>query len=183
LENHERDKSHYSSKGEIMMKKAAMILFLLFPIIISCANVGRVSTVIDPKRVEKEDLKSLPHVTTPVYKFKVSTVKALSDKRKKIVDEVDEQFAEFSRCMNVTDNGARARQYLISVVNGTFQCKYHVGRCNGEHDSKNKLIIVTYKAFNREGILPLLKHEWAHAYGFLESDDSNLDEVIHCTKY
>ncbi len=164
--------------------KTAMLLFLLvFPIMTSCANIGKVSTVIDPKKVKKEDLRNLPQETTSVYKLKVTTVKSLSDKRGKIADEVDEQFTEFSRCMSIRDNGAKARTHLISVLNGTFECKYHGGRCNGEYDSRNALIIVTYKAFNREGILPLLKHEWAHAYGFLEPDDSNLDKFKRCTKY
>jgi hypothetical protein len=139
--------------------------------------------VIDPKDVEKEDLKKLTSVNTPLHKLRVTTVKSLSDKNGKIVKEVDSQFIEFSRCMNIKDEGAKARTNLISVVNGTFECKYHGGRCNGEYDSRNELIIVTYKAFNREGTLPLLKHEWAHAYGFLESDDSNLDELKRCTKY
>jgi hypothetical protein len=165
------------------MKKSRLAIFILLPIIISCANVGRVSTVIDPKEVQKEDLKSLPSETTPVYKLKITVVKGLSDKRGKIMAEVDEQFKEFSRCMGIKDRGEKARRYLISVVNGTFECKYHGGRCNGEYDSRNELVIVNYKAFNREGILPLLKHEWAHAYGFLESDDSNLNEVKKCTKY
>lgn len=161
----------------------AVVVLLLFPIITSCANVGRVSSVIDPKDVEKEDLKKLTSVNTPLHKLRVTTVKSLSDKRGKITKEVDSQFTEFSRCMNIKDKGAKARTNLISVVNGTFECKYHGGRCNGEYDSRNELIIVTYKAFNREGTLPLLKHEWAHAYGFLEPDDSNLNELKRCTKY
>lgn len=166
-----------------MMRKVILVFLLFLPIITSCANVGRVSTVIDPKRVEKEDLKSIPHLTTPTYKFKVSSVKSLSEKTGKIISEVDEQFTEFSRCMDIRDKGAKARSNIISVVNSTFECKYHGGRCNGEYDSRNELIIVTYRAFNREGTLPLLKHEWAHAYGFLKSDDSNLDKFKRCTKY
>lgn len=165
------------------MIKTVMMLLIFLPIITSCANVGRVSSVIDPKDVEKEDLKKLTSVNTPLHKLRVTTVKSLSDKSGKIAKEVDSQFTEFSRCMNIKDKGAKARTNLISVVNGTFECKYHGGRCNGEYDSRNELIIVTYKAFNREGTLSLLKHEWAHAYGFLESDDSNLDELKRCTKY
>ncbi|MBI2486014.1 MAG: hypothetical protein HYW01_03470 [Deltaproteobacteria bacterium] len=166
-----------------MMRKVVLVFLLFLPMITSCANVGRVSSVIDPKDVEKEDLKSLPQVTTPLYKFKVTTVKSLSDKSGKIIREVDSQFTEFSRCMNIRDKGSKARTNLISVVNGTFECKYHGGRCNGEYDSRNELIIVTYRAFNRERTLPLLKHEWAHAYRFLKPDDSNLDELKRCTKY
>lgn len=165
------------------MKKLGLALSFLLPVIVSCANIGRVSTVIDPKEVQKEDLKGRPSAATPVYGFKVTTVKSLSDKRGRILAEVDEQFKDFSGCMGVEDNGAKARPYLISVVNGTFECKYHGGRCNGEYDSKNKLIIVNYRAFNRKGVLPLLRHEWAHAYGFLKPDDSNLNEVKKCTNY
>ena len=165
------------------MIKTVMMLLIFLPIITSCANVGRVSSVIDPKDVEKEDLKKLASVNTPLHEFRVTIVKSLSDKSGKIVKGVDSQFIEFSRCMNIKDKGAKARTNLISVVNGTFECKYHGGRCNGEYDSRNELIIVTYKAFNREGTLPLLKHEWAHAYGFLKPDDSNLNELERCTKY
>jgi hypothetical protein len=139
--------------------------------------------VISPYKLNKENLKSLPEVTTPVYTFRVSVVSSLSSKKSRIIKGIDNKFSEFSRCMNITDDGAISRQYLISVVDGTFECKYHGRRCNGEYDSQNKLIIVTYKAFNREGMLPLLKHEWAHAYGFLKPDDSNLEEVRKCTKY
>jgi len=165
------------------MKKVALVFFLIFSMIISCSDAERISRVINPQDVDKEDLKSLPHRTTRVNKFEVSIVKGLSHKRKKIIGEVDSQFSEFSRCMNIKDNGTRVRPYLISVVEGTFECRYNGGRCNGEYDSGNNLIIVSYEAFGREGILPLLKHEWAHAYRFLEAGDSNLDEVIQCTKY
>jgi hypothetical protein len=98
-------------------------------------------------------------------------------------NDVDSKFSEFSRCLKIKDNGAKVKPYLITVLDGTFNCKYHGGRCNGEYAPDNSLIIITYKAFNREGILPLLKREWAHAYGFLKSDDSNLDEIRRCTNY
>ncbi len=162
------------------MKKT---LILLIPALISCANVRSVSTVISPQRVDKGGLKKLEESITPAYGFRISISPHLSDKKEKIISNVDTQFMEFSRCMGITDNGMRARAYLISVVDGTFECKYHGGRCNGEYDMDNNLIIVTYRAFNREGILPLLKHEWSHAYGFLKGDDSNLDEIRQCTRY
>ena len=160
-------------------------LFLLFslPVFTSCANVLGVSTVISPSNIDKEGLKNLPEIITPGYALRVGVIPSLSDKKAKIVKGVDNRFSEFSRCMDITDNGELARLYLISVVDGTFKCKYHLGRCNGESDRDNHSIIVTYKAFNREGILPLLKHEWAHLYGFLKKDDSNLENVRRCTEY
>ncbi|HXG31226.1 MAG TPA: hypothetical protein VNK81_06235 [Thermodesulfobacteriota bacterium] len=165
------------------MRKIRLLPLFLLPCAFSCTNMSRVSTVVDPKRVDREDLRALPRATTPVYGFRVTTVKSLSDRKDRIVNEVDERFREFSVCMNIRDDGAAVRPYLISVVDGTFECEYHGGRCNGEYDPKRGIIIVTYRAFNRRGTLPLLKHEWAHAYGFLESDDSNLDELIRCTGY
>src|ERR1700757_246752 len=157
------------------MKK--ILLLLIISALSSCANVRGLSTVISPQEVDKEGLKNLKEVITPIYALRVSINSPLSDKKEKILNDVDSQFREFSRCMNIKDNGAKVRPYLISVVDGTFNCKYHGGRCNGEYDNPNNLIIVTYKAFNRDGILPLLRHEWAHAYGFLRNDDSNLDEI------
>gem|GEM_PF-1477667 len=163
------------------MKK--ILILLIIPALISCANVRGASTVISPRKIDREGLKSLKESITPAYGFRVSVVPPLSDEKGKIITNVDTQFREFSKCMGITDNGARVRPYLISVVGGTFECKYHGGRCNGEYDADNNLIIVTYRSFNREGILPLLKHEWSHAYGFLKSDDSNLDEIRRCTRY
>jgi hypothetical protein len=160
-----------------------ILILLIIPALSSCANVRGVSTVISPRKVDKEGLKNLQGVITPIYALRVSISSPLLDKKEKIINDVDNQFREFSRCMNITDNGAKARPYLISVVDGTFNCKYHGGRCNGEYDTSNNLVIVTYKAFNRDGILPLLKHEWAHAYGFLKNDHSNLDEIRQCTRY
>ena len=160
-----------------------MSILLIIPALLSCANVRGASTVFSPRKVDKGDLKSLEESITPAYSFRVSISPQLSDKKEKIIRNVDAQFREFSGCMGITDNGAGVRPYLILIVDGTFECEYHGGRCNGEYDTDNNLVIVTYRAFNREGILPLLKHEWSHAYGFLKSDDSNLDNIRPCTRY
>lgn len=170
-----------NDKARPLIKK--MLILIIFPGLISCANVRYVSTVISPRKVDEWDLQSLKESTTPEYGFRVSVNPQLSDKKDKIINNVDAQFREFSRCMRITDTGARAKPYLISVVDGTFECKYHGGRCNGEYDADNNLVTVTYRAFNRKGVLPLLKHEWSHVYGFLKSDDSNLDEIRGCTRY
>jgi hypothetical protein len=160
-----------------------MLILLIIPALISCANVQGASTVFSPRKIDKKDLKSLEESITPGYNFRLSISHQLSDKKDKIIRNVDAQFKEFSRCMGIADNGVKVRPYLILVVDGTFECEYHGGRCNGEYDTNNHLVIVTYRAFNREGILPLLKHEWSHAYGFLKSDDSNLDNIRRCTRY
>ncbi|MGQ0793131.1 MAG: hypothetical protein ACT4NX_03480 [Deltaproteobacteria bacterium] len=164
------------------MKITALLIAALI-LLASCANAQRVSSVIDPKRVNKEKIQSAAVEITPVGRFNVAIPKGLSGRKVAILGEIDRQFLEFSRCRSIADGGETARGFLISVVDGTFECKYHGGRCNGEYDPTASLIIVTYKAFNREGTLPLLKHEWAHAYGFLNPDDSNLDELRPCTKY
>lgn len=163
------------------MKK--MLILLIIPALISCANLRGASTIISPRKVDKGSLKSLEESITPACGFRVSVSPPLLDKKEKIKSNVDTQFREFSECMGITDNGTRVRPYLISVVDGTFECKYHGGRCNGEYDADNNLLIVTYRAYNRKGILPLLKHEWSHVYGFLKSDDSNLNEIRRCTRY
>ena len=166
------------------MKIRLLVLLMFFmPFIYSCANTGKITQVINPKSVNKDKLEQLPHVYTPKHKFKVSTVSKFKSKLKKIVEDVDKKFDSFSKCENIKDKGLKAKKYKIAVVDGTFECEFHKGRCNGEIDSDSKLIIVSYESFNREGILPLLKHEWAHAYKILKSDHSNLDEVKKCTKY
>lgn len=159
----------------------AIVLILLATA--SCANVGRFGQVMNPEELSKDELKKLPYETTPEYGLKVGIGGTVPGERDEILKNVDEQFAEFSGCFNIRDRGEGAREYKIAVVNGTFECEYHHGRCNGECDSDYRLIIVSYKAFNRRGVLPVLKHEWAHAYGILRNDHKNLKEVRECTKY
>lgn len=168
-----------------MIRKFIFLLLTLSVLLSasSCANVGRFNRVIDPQKVNKKDLESLPVVKTPVYEFRLTAEHGLNGKLDSLTANVDEQFAEFSECYEISDNGDRAREFLIAVVEGTFECKFHNGRCNGEYDPDNKLIVVTYKAFNRKGTMPLLKHEWAHAYKILDSDHENLEEVQKCTVY
>ena len=158
------------------------LLLLLFTVT-ACANMGRFSRVMHPEELSKDDLKKMPYETTPKYGFKVSVGRNLPGQEDLILRNVDEQFSEFSACFDIRDRGKEAREYLIAVVNGTFECEYHNGRCNGEYDPEYPLLIVTYKAFNRRGIMPLLKHEWAHIYGILRNDHRNLKEVQECTKY
>lgn len=149
----------------------------------SCANMGHFKYIMKPEVVTKNDFTGQSYEVSQEYKFKVATVEELSDKKSEIAVQVDVLFAEYSSCMNVEDNGDAVRKFLIAVVNSTFTCNYHYGICNGEYDPQNNLIIVSYKAFKRRGTLPLLQHEWAHAYGALRADHSNLDSIIECIKY
>lgn len=160
-----------------------LVMALLLSFSTSCANMGRWTQTIDPERVNKENLKDIPYETTPEYDFRVSISKKVPSSYKKLIPKIDRQFTEFSRCFDIQDGGAEARKYLIGVVDGTFECKYHGGKCNGEFDPGAGLIIVSYKAFNRKGTMPLLKHEWAHAYGILKSNHENLKKVQKCTIY
>ena len=149
----------------------------------SCANMGRITQVMIPEPLSKEELSGMSYATTPLYGFKLAVSESVDYEGGDIASDVDTQFTEFSECFGIKDRGAAVSQYLITVVDSTFLCPYHGGRCNGEYDPENSLIIVTYRAFNRAGILPLLKHEWAHAYGILSSGHENLDEVKKCTRY
>jgi len=145
--------------------------------------MGRWTQTLNPEEVSKDELKNLPYDVTPEHAFRVSLSKKVPSNKKNILLNVDRQFTEFSRCYDLGDNGQEAKKYLIAVVDDTFECKYHGGKCNGEFDPGAGLIIVSFKAFNRKGVLPLLKHEWAHAYGFLRSDHENLKSVKKCTRY
>lgn len=165
------------------MRTGIPALILLLLVVASCANIGRFGQVMSPEELSKDELKKLPTETTPEYGFRVGMEINVPDRKDEILRNVDNQFTEFSDCFRITDGGEEARRYMIAVVNGTFRCEYHHGRCNGEYDSEYGLIIVSYKAFNRKGMLPVLKHEWAHVYGILRDDHKNLKEVRECTGY
>lgn len=136
-----------------------------------------------PEIFSKDEFINQSSLVTEKYHFKVITVESLSDKKQELSIQVDELFTEFSSCMNVTDNCDRFRQFTIAIVSSTFTCNYHYGMYNGEYDPKNNLILVSYNAFKRDGTLPLLRHEWAHAYGILNAEHSSLGSVIHCVNY
>jgi hypothetical protein len=165
------------------MRYAVPALILLLFTAASCANVSRFGEIMNPEELSKDELLKLPADKTPEYGFRVGIVNNLRGETDEILDNVDAQFSEFSQCFRIKDRGEEARRYTIAVVNGTFRCEYHHGRCNGEYDSEYGLIVVSYKAFNRRGVLPVLKHEWAHAYGILRDDHKNLKEVKWCTGY
>lgn len=165
------------------MKIGIPALLLLVFTVAGCANMSRFGEIMNPEELSRDELLGLPIETTPEYRFRVGIVNNLRGETDEILDNVDEQFSEFSQCFRIKDGGAEARRYMIAVVNGTFRCDYHHGRCNGEYDSAYNLIIVSYKAFNRKGILPVLRHEWAHVYGILRDDHKNLKDVKGCTGY
>ncbi len=158
-------------------------LILLVFTVTGCANMSRFGEIMNPEELSRDELLKLPAEKTPEYGFRVGIVNNLRGETGEILDSVDEQFSGFSQCFRIKDGGEEAKRYMIAVVNGTFRCEYHRGRCNGEYDSDYGLIIVSYKAFNRRGILPVLKHEWAHVYGILRNDHGNLKEVRKCTGY
>ena len=187
------DESYHFSIKKIMnlqihqyMHSRFTLTFILMEVILftaNCTNIGRGTQTINPEEVNKDDLKNIPYEVTPEYEFKVSVAKNVPSNKNNILLNIDRQFTEFSRCYDLEDNGGEARKYMIAVVDGTFECKFHGGKCNGEFDPGAGLIIASFKAFNRKGTLPLLKHEWAHAYGILSSDHENLKSVKKCTRY
>lgn len=158
-------------------------LILILFAVTGCANMSRFGEIMNPEELSREELLKLPSEKTPGYGFRVGIANNLRGETDEILDNVDGQFSQFSQCFRIKDGGAEARRYMIAVVNGTFRCEYHHGRCNGEYDSDYGLIIVGYQAFNRRGILPVLKHEWAHVYGILRDDHKNLNDVKYCTGY
>ena len=152
------------------------IILLMFTVSV-CANMGRFNQMLNPKALSKDDLQDMPYKTMPEYGYMVNVEREVPGQETLIIQNVDEQFSQFSACFDITDRGKEAREYLIAVVNGTFECKYHYGRYNGEYDTDYHLLIVVNKAFKRRGILPLLKHEWAQIYGILRNDYRNLKKV------
>jgi hypothetical protein len=128
----------------------------------ACANMRRYNQMLSLEALSKDDLRDMPYKTTPEYGFRVNVERDVPGQENLTLQNVDEQFSQFSACFAITDRGKEAREYLIAVVNGTFECKYHDGRCDGEYDADYRLLIVVNKAFKRRGVLPLLKHEMAH---------------------
>lgn len=176
----------YNSPRVREPKSLYILLILLIACVslaVSCANFGRWTQVFAPEEVTKSNLSGMAYELTPEYEFKVNVSKEVFANDREIRSSIDAQFKELSQCYGIKDNGWEARKYMIAVVDGTFKCEYHRGKCNGEFDPDVGLIIVSYRAFNRKGILPLLKHEWAHAYGILNSDHGNLKTVKECTTY
>lgn len=81
----------------------------------SCANVGRISDVVSPEKVDKRSLKKLPAHSTSKYKIKVATVDSLARKKKNLMVVVDKQFSELSSCMKIKDGGKAARRVPVAA--------------------------------------------------------------------
>jgi hypothetical protein len=154
----------------------AMMMLFLF----GCAYIK-------PVDINKQELKTLHSVMTLENEIEVAMVPSLYRKFGMILPEVDRQFDEFRDCViqygfldRVDD---RIRQYRVAVVTDLFECRFHRGRCGGEFDPGNGLIIVAYELIFRDEKIPLFKHELAHLYGILPPDHNNLERVKVCTKY
>jgi hypothetical protein len=157
-----------------------LILFLPLFFLMSCAVINPIDIPSNNK------LASLDYELTPRYKLKVALYDVSAAKKQKIMDEIDERFKDFADCYDKDVNSLldRARSRLHVIVETTFECSFHGGRCNGEVNSKNKLVILAYKAFNRDGIIPLAEHEWGHLFRLYDTDhDNKTKQNKECIKY
>ena len=156
-----------------------IILFLLTTA--SCTHLERIVRMMSPNELNKYELSKLPCKITPVYGFRVGMMGDVPGQMDEVLGNIDNQFTEFSECFHIGDCGENARRYMIVVVDGIFRCEYHDSICSGEYDRNYGLIIVSYKTLSRRGILPALKHEWAHIYGIVSDDHQNMEEFEKCT--
>ena len=101
---------------------------------------------------------------------------------------IDEQYEEYSYCTKVIlkkDPKLKKLQKvkIIIVKDSKFKCDYHSRRCSGEYDTSLNTIFVSRKDFGKGGLVPLLKHEWSHVNGILESNHTNLNKIKVRTRY
>ena len=169
--------------------RSVIVLILLLFVVSSCGTAGKVYRLANPRDIDKESLADRkPDVITSKYKFRLVILDYGGQTKSWWSEFIDSEYEEYSTCVKEKlgkdpDPDKLRKQKIIITRDGHFDCKYHSGRCNGEYDSGLNTIFLTRKALDREGFVPLLKHEWSHANGLLRSDHKNHDDLKICTRY
>lgn len=170
------------------MKRLELLSLGLFLFLASCGTASKAYRVVDPRDINKDKLSKTSVRYTPKYKIPYSKTKGVDQTVEWWGNQIDKQYEEYSNCvrkkLNKDANLKKLRTVKVIVVRDSkFECKYHYGRCSGEYDSELNMIVVARKDFEKEGFVPLLKHEWCHANGILMSKHRNHEQVKKCTKY
>lgn len=155
-----------------------------------CGTAGKVYRVFDPRDVNKQELAQTPPTAiSQKYKFKIVLAYGVDQSKMWWGNYIDQEWEEYTSAMqkyypdfNVKFSKLQSIKIIV-VEDSKFECKYHKGRCSGEYDSSLKAIFVARKDFDKDGFVPLLKHEWSHANGLLKSNHSNHSEVKRVTRY
>lgn len=153
-----------------------------------CGTASKAYRVMDPRDINKRTLSDLEPSYTSKYRLPYVKTSGVDQSNEWWSDYIDNQFSEYASCVKKKfrkdPDLKKLRDIKVVIVKDSkFECKYHGGRCSGEYDSSLGVIIVARKDFDKEGFLPLLKHEWSHANGILKSDHSNHEYVKRCTRY
>ena len=170
------------------MELSKIILVLLGVYLIGCGTTAKIYRVVDPREIDKEQLSELQPKYTPRYEFKYVRNEGVDQSHDWWGDYIDNRYEEYSSC--VKKKFKKDPQFkllqdvkIIIIRDSKFNCKYHYGRCSGEYDKSLNIILVARKDFEKEGCVPLLKHEWSHVNNLISTDHGNLEVVKKCTKY
>jgi len=171
------------------MKIVIYILLLVTSLIAAgCATATKAYRVVDPHHIHKENLSKTKPLYSPRYKLPYAKTKGVDYSNQQWGEFIDEQYEEYSYCTKVIlkkDPKLKKLQKvkIIIVKDSKFKCDYHSGRCSGEYDTSLNTIFVSRKDFDKGGLVPLLKHEWSHVNGILESKHANHNKIKVCTRY
>lgn len=164
-----------------------LLIFLLILLISGCTAKQR--ALIDPPSIGGrnkafvEKVMSEKRIITPRNKIEVRTDRYAN---RKVISEIDRQASEYLACMGRKTSLAKIRGAVVYIVDTVFDCEYHRS-CAGElcrSKCDPDVIIVAYEAIGKEGILPLLKHEWSHLDNNYAEDHSNLTpQLKKCIEY
>ena len=157
-------------------------------IMAGCGTAAKAYRVVDPQKLNKEQLSKSAVLYSPEYKIPYAKTKGVDYSNRKWGEIIDKQYSEYSSCLEKKlkkDPGLKKIQKvkIIIVKDSKFECKYHKGRCSGEYDASLQTIFVSRKDIKKQGLVPSLKHEWSHVNGILKSNHSNLNKITVCTRY
>lgn len=174
---------------EMKIKNFSLLLLLTLASIFAAGCTATQRAVIDPPSIGGrnsafvEKVMSEKSVVTPRNKIRVKTDKYAN---KKVITEIDRQASEYLACMGSRTSINKIRGAIVYIVDTVFECEFH-RTCAGElcrTKCDPDIIIVSYQALGKEGILPLLKHEWSHLDNNYAEDHSNLTaQLKKCIRY
>lgn len=169
------------------------LLMLLLFFTIGCTGTQRAAIsppevgLSNTKRLQKT-VNSLPVSKTPKHRLKVVSREVTGGELKSALIKMDKQFDQFYRCFNIKDRGNIVRDYFHYLVDTVFKCPDHNGTCAGYIKRKERILIISMDVFAKDSPMPLLKHEWAHAYriystSHIVDDKKTREKIKKCIKY
>jgi hypothetical protein len=171
------------------MKNNFYILLLLTSIFAAgCGTATKAYRVVDPRDINKQSLSKTKTYYSTKHKIPYAKTKGVDHPEAFWGQVIDEKWEAYSKCVKIKlknnpDLNKIKKVKVVILEDSKFECKYHSGRCSGEYDASLKTIFVSKKDFDKKTRLPLLKHEWSHANGILESGHANHNQIKVCTRY